>query len=101
MQADLKLDLYHLELLLKIGDKVNNSRNVAWLFTESMSFTNHQEQLFDGDDIKGLMSMLEEQVRRLAQLTMPVDESGRFRYFVVDTGFWILAKESTSRLLPN
>jgi len=31
-----------------------------------------------------------------------VDGSGRFRYFVVDTGFWILAKEScTSRLLPN
>jgi uncharacterized protein (TIGR02271 family) len=56
-------------------------------------YPNYQEQLFDGDDIKGLDVYAGRTGEKIGTIDNAlVDESGRFRYFVVDTGFWIFGK---------
>ncbi|MDV2994586.1 MAG: hypothetical protein N4J56_004240 [Chroococcidiopsis sp. SAG 2025] len=55
--------------------------------------TNYQDA-FDGNDIKGyeVYSDLDnEKVGTVKNIL--VDESGRFRYLIVDTGFWIFGKQ--------
>lgn len=55
---------------------------------------NYREDAFDGVDIKGYevyAGETEEKVGKVIDLL--VDESGRFRYIVVDTGVWVLGKK--------
>jgi uncharacterized protein (TIGR02271 family) len=54
---------------------------------------NYRNELFDGEDIKGL-SIYSEQDEKVGTVsTALVDEGGRFRYLVMDTGFWIFGKK--------
>ena len=55
---------------------------------------NYREEAFDGEDIKGLpvyAGNTEEKIGTIHNAL--VDEAGRFRYFVIDTGFWIFGKK--------
>jgi len=57
-------------------------------------FDSNYQDAFDGNDIKGyeVYSDLDnEKVGTVKNIL--VDESGRFRYLVVDTGFWIFGKQ--------
>ena len=57
-------------------------------------YPNYQEELFDGDDIKGLDVYAGKTGDKIGSIeTALVDEEGRFRYFVIDTGFWIFGKK--------
>lgn len=55
---------------------------------------NYREEAFDGEDIKGLnvyAGRTEEKIGTIHDAL--VDDSGRFRYLVIDTGFWIFGKK--------
>ncbi len=57
-------------------------------------YPNYQDDLFDGDDIKGYdvySSKNEEKIGHVDDAL--VDESGYFRYLVIDTGFWVFGKK--------
>ncbi len=55
---------------------------------------NYREDLFDGDDIKGLDVYAGRTGEKIGTIDGAlVDESGRLRYFVIDTGFWIFGKK--------
>ncbi|MEG4166270.1 MULTISPECIES: DUF2382 domain-containing protein [unclassified Microcoleus] len=55
---------------------------------------NYREAAFDGEDIKGLDIYAGNTDEKIGSIdTALVDETGRFRYFVVDTGFWIFGKK--------
>ena len=57
-------------------------------------YPNYREELFDGDDIKGLDVYAGKTRDKIGSIeTALVDEEGRFRYFVIDTGFWIFGKK--------
>lgn len=57
-------------------------------------YPNYQEELFDGDDIKGLDVYAGKTGEKIGTIeTALVDEQGSFRYFVIDTGFWIFGKK--------
>jgi uncharacterized protein (TIGR02271 family) len=57
-------------------------------------YPNYREQLFDGDDIKGLDVYAGRTGEKIGTIDNAlVDEEGRFRYFVIDTGFWIFGKK--------
>jgi uncharacterized protein (TIGR02271 family) len=57
-------------------------------------YPNYQEELFDGDDIKGLDVYAGRTGEKIGTIDSAlVDESGRLRYFVIDTGFWIFGKK--------
>jgi uncharacterized protein (TIGR02271 family) len=49
---------------------------------------------FDGNDIKGLSVYAEASDEKIGNISdVLVDEDGRFRYFIVDLGFWIFGKK--------
>ena len=55
---------------------------------------NYREEAFDGDDVKGLdihSAKTDEKIGSIDDIL--VDDTGRFRYLVVDTGFWIFGKK--------
>lgn len=56
-------------------------------------YPNYKEEIFGGDDIKGfnVYTNKEEKVGDVHDALL--DEFGRFRYLVIDTGFWILGKK--------
>ncbi len=57
-------------------------------------YPNYQQELFDGDDIKGLDVYADKTGEKIGSIeTALVDQEGRFRYFVIDTGFWIFGKK--------
>ena len=57
-------------------------------------YPNYQEELFDGEDIKGLEVYAGKSDDKIGSIENAlVDEQGRFRYFVIDTGFWIFGKK--------
>ncbi len=57
-------------------------------------YPNYQEELFDGEDIKGLDVYAGKSDDKIGSIENAlVDEQGRFRYFVIDTGFWIFGKK--------
>ncbi len=57
-------------------------------------YPNYKEELFDGDDIKGLDVYAGRSDDKIGSIENAlVDEQGRFRYFVIDTGFWIFGKK--------
>jgi uncharacterized protein (TIGR02271 family) len=55
---------------------------------------NYREELFDGDDIKGLDVYAGRTEEKIGSIdTALVDEMGYLRYLVIDTGFWIFGKK--------
>ncbi|BAZ13436.1 hypothetical protein NIES4071_52750 [Calothrix sp. NIES-4071] len=51
-------------------------------------------QTFEGNDIKGLSVYAEASDEKIGTISDAlVDEEGRFRYFIVDLGFWIFGKK--------
>lgn len=56
-------------------------------------YPNYKEQIFGGDDIKGydVYSDREEKIGEVQDALL--DETGRFRYLVIDTGFWVFGKK--------
>lgn len=57
-------------------------------------YPNYREELFDGDDIKGLSVYAGRSQDKIGSIdNVLVDEDGQFRYFVIDTGFWIFGKK--------
>jgi uncharacterized protein (TIGR02271 family) len=55
---------------------------------------NYRQEAFDGDDIKGLDVYAGNTNDKIGTIdTLLVDETGRFRYFVLDTGSWIFGKK--------
>lgn len=57
-------------------------------------YPNYQDELFDGEDIKGLDVYADRTDDKIGTVkdVLVDDRSGRFRYFVIDTGFWIFGK---------
>ncbi len=57
-------------------------------------YPDYQQKLFDGEDIKGLDVYAGKSDDKIGSIeNVLVDEQGRFRYFVIDTGFWIFGKK--------
>lgn len=57
------------------------------------AYPNYKQEIFGGDDIKGyeVYSDREEKVGGVHDAL--VDNNGRFRYLVIDTGFWVFGKK--------
>lgn len=56
-------------------------------------YPNYKQDIFGGDDIKGYDVYAETNDKVGGVYDVLVDESGRFRYFVIDTGFWVFGKK--------
>jgi len=56
-------------------------------------YPNYRDSMFGGHDIKGfdVLAAADDKVGTVSDVL--VDEEGRFRYFVLDTGFWIFGKK--------
>ncbi|MDJ0515161.1 MAG: DUF2382 domain-containing protein [Trichodesmium sp. MO_231.B1] len=62
-------------------------------------YPNYKEQIFGGEDIKKYSVYTAESEEKVGEIyDALVDEHGRFRYLVIDTGFWIFGKKV---LLPT
>ncbi|HBL10878.1 MAG TPA: photosystem reaction center subunit H [Cyanobacteria bacterium UBA11162] len=57
------------------------------------AYPNYKQDIFAGDDIKGygVYTEGEEKVGEVHDALL--DETGRFRYLVIDTGFWVFGKK--------
>ena len=57
------------------------------------AYPNYKQEIFGGDDIKGyeVYSDTDEKVGGVYDAL--VDETGRFRYLVIDTGLWVFGKK--------
>ncbi|MBE9225796.1 DUF2382 domain-containing protein [Phormidium sp. LEGE 05292] len=58
-------------------------------------YPNYRDELFDGEDVKGLDVYADRGDEKIGTIKdVLVDyETGRFRYFVVETGFWVFGKK--------
>ena len=58
-------------------------------------YPNYRDELFDGEDIKGLDVYADGSDEKIGTIkdVLVDDQSGRFRYFVVETGFWVFGKK--------
>lgn len=57
-------------------------------------YPNYREEIFAGDDIKGFDVYAGDSDEKVGTVyDALVDETGRFRYLVVDTGIWIFGKK--------
>lgn len=55
---------------------------------------NYRQDAFDGEDVKGLDVYAGKTAEKIGKIhDVLVDEQGRFRYFVIDTGFWVFGKQ--------
>lgn len=56
-------------------------------------YPDYKDRVFEGEDITGysVYSDREEKIGGVHDILL--DESGRFRYFVIDTGFWFFGKQ--------
>lgn len=58
------------------------------------AYPNYKQEIFGGDDIKGYDVYATEGDDKIGSIyDALVDEQGSFRYFVVDTGFWVFGKK--------
>lgn len=57
------------------------------------AYPNYQQEIFGGDDIKGYIVYAQGDERIGSVYDALVDENGSFRYFVIDTGFWVFGKK--------
>lgn len=63
------------------------------------TYPNYKEQIFGGEDIKKYSVYTAETDEKVGEVyDALVDANGRFRYLVIDTGFWIFGKKV---LLPT
>jgi hypothetical protein len=61
---------------------------------------NYRQDAFDGEDVKGLDVYGGKTAEKIGTIhDVLVDEQGRFRYFVIDTGFWILVSRFCFQLV--
>lgn len=56
-------------------------------------YPDYRQELFDGNDVKGLDVYTEHDEKIGSIHNVLVDEEGNFRYLVVDTGFWVFGKK--------
>jgi uncharacterized protein (TIGR02271 family) len=58
-------------------------------------YPNYRDELFDGEDVKGIDVYADRSDEKIGSIkdVLVDDQSGRFRYFVVDTGFWVFGKK--------
>lgn len=56
-------------------------------------YPNYKDDIFNGDDIKKFTVYNYENDKIGSVKDILVDETGRFRYLVIDTGFWIFGKK--------
>ena len=56
-------------------------------------YPNYKEDIFNGDDIKNFTVYNYDNDKIGSVKDILVDETGRFRYLVIDTGFWIFGKK--------
>ncbi|MEK0180569.1 MAG: DUF2382 domain-containing protein [Oscillatoriales cyanobacterium] len=57
-------------------------------------YPNYREEIFAGDDIKGFDVYAGDSDEKIGSIyDALVDETGRFRYLVIDTGIWIFGKK--------
>ncbi|MBW3587455.1 MAG: PRC-barrel domain-containing protein, partial [Cyanobacteria bacterium 0813] len=57
-------------------------------------YPNYQEEIFAGDDIKGFDVYAGDTDEKVGTVyDALVDDTGRFRYLVIDTGIWIFGKK--------
>lgn len=58
------------------------------------AYPNYKQEIFGGDDIKGYDVYSTTGNEKIGSVyDALVDESGSFRYFVIDTGFWVFGKK--------
>ncbi|MBD0345244.1 MAG: DUF2382 domain-containing protein [Coleofasciculus sp. Co-bin14] len=57
------------------------------------AYPNYKQDIFGGDDIKGYDVYSEKDEKIGSVYDALVDDGGRFRYFVIDTGFWVSGKK--------
>lgn len=58
------------------------------------AYPNYRQEIFGGDDIKGYDVYSTTGNEKIGSVyDALVDESGSFRYFVIDTGFWVFGKK--------
>lgn len=57
------------------------------------AYPNYKQDIFGGDDIKGYEAYSERDEKIGSVYDALVDDEGRFRYFVIDTGFWVFGKK--------
>lgn len=58
-------------------------------------YPNYRDELFDGEDVKGLdvyANGTDDKIGTVKDVLLD-DQTGRFRYFVIDTGFWVFGKK--------
>lgn len=64
------------------------------LFKLEEFYPNYRDEIFGGDDIKGFDVYAGESNEKIGTIyDALVDENGRFRYLVLDTGVWIFGKK--------
>lgn len=56
-------------------------------------YPNYRDELFDGNDVKGLDVYTERDEKVGSIHNVLVDDNGQFRYLVLDTGFWVFGKK--------
>ena len=56
-------------------------------------YPNYRQDIFGGDDIKSFSVYDQTEDKIGSVYDIIVDESGKFRYLVIDTGFWIFGKK--------
>lgn len=56
-------------------------------------YPNYKEDIFDGFDIKGfsVYDYTDDKIGAVDDII--VDQTGRFRYLLIDTGFWLFGKK--------
>jgi len=55
---------------------------------------NYKQEAFDGEDVKGIDVYAGGNNEKIGTIyDVLVDQTGQFRYFVIDTGFWIFGKK--------
>ncbi|HEY9601777.1 MAG TPA: DUF2382 domain-containing protein [Allocoleopsis sp.] len=57
------------------------------------AYPNYKQEIFGGDDIKGYDVYTENEEKIGGVYDALLDETGRFRYLVIDTGFWVFGKK--------
>lgn len=58
------------------------------------AYPNYKQEIFGGDDIKGYDVYATEGNDKIGSVyDALIDEQGSFRYFVIDTGFWVFGKK--------
>lgn len=57
-------------------------------------YPDYKDRFFDGNDVQGLDVYAGQTDEKIGAIhTLLLDDSGRVRYFVIDTGFWIFGKK--------